>query len=406
MPALPQNAVRFTDRSLRTLKTDAIQVDFMDLGLRGFGLRVFRSGRKTFFARYRYGRGFRRFNLGDYPTIPLRLARANCKDILARVARGEDPQTGRREERSAMTFPELAKLYLDAHAKRRLRERSWREDERVIRHDLLPHWRQSDPTKIRRRDVARLLDGIIARGAPVQANRTRAVISRIFAFAVSREIAEHNPVAGLPRPSTEQARQRVLSEDEIRAFWATWEAESSVTSALFRMLLLTAQRKQEVIGMRWADIHGSWWTIPAATVKNKLVQRVYLTAEAQALLASLRPLTGAQEWVFASPRRPGHKLSHWLSKAKQRFRSATGVQDWRPHDLRRTAATYMGRMGVSRTAIARVLNHAEKGVTAIYDRSTGEPEIEHALRLWGQRLEEILHRREAPENVVSMPDRY
>ncbi len=69
----------------------------------------------------------------------------------------------------------------------------------------------------------------------------------------------------------------------------------------------------------------------------------------------------------------------------------TGIPDWRPRDLRRTAATYMGRTGISRLVIARVLNHAERGVTAIYDRSTGEHEIEHALRAWGDRLEEIVH---------------
>jgi integrase len=120
------------------------------------------------------------------------------------------------------------------------------------------------------------------------------------------------------------------------------------------MLLLTAQRKQEVICMRWADIQGTWWTIPAGTAKNRLAHRVFLTADAQALLAAMRPLTGCGEWVSASPRRPGQPLSHWLSKAKQRSRAAASIHDWRPHDLRRTAATYMGRMGVSRAAIAQV----------------------------------------------------
>jgi integrase len=200
---------------------------------------------------------------------------------------------------------------------------------------------------------------------------------------------EFNPVAGLPPQGQERSRERVLSEDEIRALWAAWEAEGSVTSGLFRMLLLTAQREAEVRGMRWADISGSWWAVPPGIVKNKLAHRVYLGVEALALLDALAEKTGAGEWVFASPRRAAAPIAS-INKAKERFRAATEIPDWRPHDLRRTAATYMGRLGVSRTAIARVLNHVDSGVTAVYDRSTGEPEIENALRVWGNRLNEIV----------------
>ena len=108
------------------------------------------------------------------------------------------------------------------------------------------------------------------------------------------------------------------------------------------------------------------------------------------MLGALAEKTGRGEWVFASPRRRGAPIAS-INKAKERFRAATEIPDWRPHDLRRTAATYMGRLGVSRMAIARVLNHVESGVTAVYDRSTGEPEIENALRVWGKRLGEIVH---------------
>jgi site-specific recombinase XerD len=89
------------------------------------------------------------------------------------------------------------------------------------------------------------------------ANRVRALISKIFAFGLARDIVEVNPVAGLPRPGEERRRQRVLTEEEIWTLWGIWEAEASISSAAFRMLLLTAQRKQEVLTMRWADVHGA-----------------------------------------------------------------------------------------------------------------------------------------------------
>jgi integrase len=389
MPRAPKNTVSFTNRALQAVKPGETRIDYMDSTLEGFGLRVFPSGHKTLFVRYRFGRGFRRFTLGEFPRLTLASARAQALDVLARVARGEDPQNGRHEQRTATTFAELAHSYLALHAKPRMTNRTYHEEERIIKADLLPRWRRLEAQEIRRRDVAQLLDAIIARGARVQANRTRAAARRVFKFAVQREIIEANPVADLDRPSQEVSRQRVLSEDEIRILWTTWEAEGSVTSALLRFMLLTGQRKQEIVSLRWVDVHGAWWTIPAGVVKNKLAHRVFLSVEALQLLAALKESTGASEWVFASPRKQGKPLS-WVNKAKERFREATGIADWRPHDLRRTAATYMGRMGISRAVIARVLNHAEKGVTAIYDRSTGESDIEFALVRWGERLTEII----------------
>jgi integrase len=400
MPRPPKNTLQFTDRSIRAIRSTADRVDYMDPTLRGFGLMVRPSGTKTFFLRYRRGRIERRLTLGDYPTISLARARKLAQEFLGLVAAGDDPQADRHEQRQAMTFGDLASAYLETRAQRRMVPGTLREEERVVRHDLLPVLRQHLAADIRRRDIALLLDAIVARGAEIQANRTRSVLSRIFAFAVEREIVEYNPVSQLRRPTEEQSRQRVLSEEEIRALWATWEAESSITSTLFRILLLTAQRKQEVAGMRWADIERSWWTVPTTLTKNRLAHRVFLAPQTLRLLADLHPLTGTGQHVFSSSRRPGNPLV-WITKASLRYRKVTGIPDWRPHDLRRTAATHMGRIGIPRTAIARVLNHVDRGITAVYDRSTGEPEIEHALKAWDLRLAEIVQQRDPAHNILS-----
>jgi integrase len=388
MPRSAKHALSLTERSLRALRSGAGRVDYMDLGLRGFGVTVRPTGRKTFFFRYRLGRREGRITLGDYPEeVSLADARSAAKEVVGRVAKGEDPQTERQEKRAAPSFGELAQSYLEVHAKRW--KRTWEEDERILRHDLLPAWGRLVACKIRRRDVAALVDGIVGRGAPVMANRVRALASKIFAFALEREIVEFNPVAGFPPQGEERSRERVLSEKEIKLLWRAWEAKRSMASGIFRMLLLTGQREAEVLGMRWADISGPWWTVPPEVVKNKLAHRVYLGAQSLAVLAALAERTGSKKWVFASARRKGEPVVS-INKEKERFRAATGILDWRPHDLRRTAATYMGRLGVSRMVIGRVLNHVETGVTAVYDRSTGEHEIEEALRVWGNRLDEIV----------------
>jgi integrase len=399
MPRSPKNALLLTHKGIKALRPGATRVDWMDTQDHGFGVIVRPSGRKTFIVRYRIGRVERRLTLGDFPKMTLKEARSKAREALGRVEGGDDPQAEKIEKRGAMTFGELAASYLDHHAKEH--KKSWKEDRRILKKDLLPAWRNLPAAEIRRRDVAQLLDRIMARSAPIMANRTRALISKIFAFALSRDVAEVNPVGGLPRPGEERRRERVLSEEEIRTLWGIWEAEDSISSAAFRMLLLTAQRKQEVLAMRWGDVHGPWWTIPAGIVKNKLTHRVYLGSAALLLLGDLRERPGRSDWVFASPRRKGSAVAS-LNTAKRRFRTAAGFRDWTPHDLRRTAATYMGRMGVPRSVIARVLNHADSGVTAVYDRSTGEPEIEDALRRWDRRLDEILAGPEALANVVSI----
>ncbi len=258
----------------------------------------------------------------------------------------------------------------------------------MLNRDLLPAWKSLPVTEIRRRDVTQMLDRIVARGAPIHANRVRALVSKMFNFALTRELVEFNPVAGVPAPSPEQTRDRVLSEDEIRQLWAVWSQEGSISAAALKMLLLTGQREMEVLTMAWQAISSSWWTISASSTKNKRSHRVYLADPTLVLLDALRPKTGDRAWVFASPRTSRHIVS--LSNAIERFRDDSGIYDWCPHDLRRTAATHMGRLGVSRVAIGRILNHAERGVTAIYDRSTGEVDVEHGLTVWASQLELIL----------------
>jgi integrase len=396
VPRPAKNKLLFTDRSLGALKPTLGRVDYMDTGLQGLGIIVRPNGKKTFFVRYRLGRRFRRVILGDYPAVRLRGLRDRARQLLGRVADGDDPQAEKVEQRGAVTFRALAASYLAVHAKRR--KRTWRQDERMLERDLLPSWGHLVANEIRRRDVVLLLDRVVARGSPVMANRIRALVSKIFAFALARDLVEFNPVAGSSRPGEERSRARVLTEAEIAALWNAWEADGSVTSAVFRMLLLTAQREGEVLAMRWKDLDGQWWTIPSGIVKNKLEHRVYLSDEARSVLNWVRGLRPESEWVFASPKTTGHVVA--LGKAKERFRAETGIADWRPHDLRRTAATYMGRLGISRPAIARVLNHAERGVTAIYDRSTGERDIESALRVWGERLAAILRGEPEAQDVL------
>lgn len=155
--------------------------------------------------------------------------------------------------------------------------------------------------------------------------------------------------------------------------------------------LLTAQRGGEIESMAWKDLdlENGWWTIPGEIAKNGLAHRVPLTSMALQLLNQLQPISGDRRWVFPSPTVQGQHITN-VQKAAIRVKQRSGVEDFVLHDLRRTAASYMASGGVSRLAIAKVLNHADPSVTAVYDRHSYDPEKRNALERWEEKLMEIV----------------
>lgn len=220
------------------------------------------------------------------------------------------------------------------------------------------------------------------------ANRVKALISKIYNFGIGRGLVEHNPCLLVPMPARERQRERVLTEEEIRRLWRALDDEHPVMAVTFKMRLLTAQRGVEVLKMRWQHINGSWWTIPADVAKNGLTHRVPLAPQVLTLLDELRPLTGKSAWVFASPRKTGRHIAS-VQSAAERLAKRSEVA-FVPHDLRRTAASFMTSMGISRLVVSKLLKHAESGVTSLYDRHSYDPEKSEALARWADRLDVIL----------------
>ena len=392
--------IKFTTRSLDALKPPAQgRVEYWDVDTPGLGLRFSDRGRRTWTLMYRVKGRQRRMTLGTYPSLSLADARTQARDYLRNVAHGEDPAAVKKAERQAETFAELAELYLEKHAKPK--KRSWETDRRMIKHDLNPafgHWKVAD---IRRRDVIALMDKIVSRGAPIMANRTLEVLRMVFSFAISREIIEYNPCVGVPKPGVETRRERVLTEDEIREIWSTLEDETPEIVALFRLRLLTAQRGGEIVRMRWndVDVATGWWTIPGEFTKNRKAHRVPLVEPALEILSNLRRSAVDKVWVFPGPKRDGPMTSTW--RPGDRVRQSSKV-NFVPHDLRRTAASYMTSMGISRLVVSKVLNHSDPSVTATYDRYSYDAEKRHALESWGRRLEEIVSG-ESPTDETVVP---
>jgi integrase len=393
--------LRFTARSIEAIKPPPCgQKDYWDANLPGFGVRVSAAGRKSWVVMYRSGGIKRRLTLGTYPAISLAAAREQAADALRAVAHGGDPATSKKSAREADTFAELSEEYLEGHAKPK--KRTWKKDELVIRKDLAPRFGRLKATDVKRRDVIKLLDEIRERGAPIQANRTLEILRKMYNWAISREIVEHNPCHGIERPSPEHRRERVLTDSEIKAVWQSLGYETPRMAGMFKLRLLTAQRGGEVSRLRWQDIDidGGWWTIPPEFSKNGLAHRVPLSTSALEIIEGMREASGDGQWVFPSRTRTGPCTVIW--KSVDRIRMHSGV-DFVPHDLRRTAASRMtGDLRINRLVVSKILNHAEPGVTATYDRHSYDKEKRLALDAWAARLEEIIENRPTSSNVVPL----
>ena len=423
-------ALRLTDRTIASLPTPnehERQRDYWDDVLRGFGVRVSYGGRRAFVLRYRVNNRLRRLTLGPYPDLSLFEARRKAREVLGDVARGDDPAQDKQERRDAETFRGLAKAYLEVAQRR---HRSWKEEERIINKDLLPDFGYRLLADIRRRDVRDLVEGIARkRNAPIMANRTLGVLSRMFNFALDREWIEANPAARIPDPGEERSRDRVLSDDELRELCASLEhlanqgeEETSgnelqngdcrpgpfgpgpmdlrtkarltpATAQAFQVQLLTAQRPGDVRSMRWADVdlEGGWWLMPASVAKNARPHRVPLTKPVLEILGRRRELAGdGAVFVFENRRGMG-SIAHRGKKAASILCRGLSFE-FRAHDLRRTAATRMAEAGVPRDHIAKVLNHVEGGpaATRVYDRYAYDTEKREALERWARPLQAIV----------------
>jgi integrase len=369
--------------------------EYFDQELPGLTLRVTERGAKTWTVMYRHRGRLRRLTLGSASILAPAAARARARDVLYAAGKGSDPATEKSEGRSAETLQELAKLYIDKHA--RPRKRSWRADRNLLDRKILPRWRHRAIVDITRRDCLGLVEAVAEAGAPVVANRVAALISKLFSFALDRGLIETHIAQRLPRPGVERQRDRVLSDEEIRTLWGAWEQLAAPMAAFYRLRLLTAQRGGEVASMRWQDVDldAGWWTIPATSSKNKLAHRVPLNASALRILATILA-TADEDAIYVVGATQRAKGTGARGKRQQAEAAKTfGVENFRGHDLRRTAASTMASGGIPRLTISKILNHVERSVTAVYDRHSYDSEKQAALAWWDARLESILKNKTA-----------
>jgi integrase len=396
----------FTDKGIRGLKAKEKPYVLSDDGLY---IRVLPTGRKVWMHVYSVDGKRRWYKLGVYPDLSLADARVKLRKVKGTLDDGKDPaeekQRLAQERRAALTVEELCQEYLEKWAKPR--KKSWKEDKRCLDKDVIPLWGKRKARDITKRDVILLLESIVERGAPVQANNTLEKVRKMFNFAVERDIIQHSPCQGV-RPLTKKVhKDRNLSADEINTFWSSLSGcpMSDKIRCALKLILVTAQRPGEVIGLHTSEIDGQWWTIPAERSKNGKAHRVYLSPLALELIGDRKG------YVFESPKGGKAMDVNALAFALRRSfkpdekteKAALNLEHFTPHDLRRTAASHMASLGFG-VVVEKVLNHTNRTVTAIYDRYDYDAEKKRALLAWERRLKEIITGEESTK-VVQMFDR-
>jgi integrase len=384
-----------------------------DDAMPGFGIRIYPSGRKSFVLSYRAAGKKRLVTLGTYGCdLTLDQARQRAVKERGRLLDGADPVMQRKQdrerERTGNTFRKVAETFLARYVRKNLRQTTGSEYERIINRDLIPRWGNKRLEEITRQDVIRLLDEIEDRGSPIMANRTLAIVRKIFNWCVDRDVMEASPAAGAKAPGRERKRDRVLSDDELGLIWQTSDKMGWRLSPFVKLLILTAQRRGEVATMQWTDLSLDGdepvWTLPREVTKADREHTVPLSSLVVEIIRSLPRMEG--KYVFDTGR---NTPISGFSKAKRKLDGLIGeagaaADVWTFHDIRRTAASGMARLNIAPHILSRILNHAPgqaEGVTAIYNRHSYLPELRHALNAWAAHIERVVSD-DTANNVVEL----
>ncbi len=374
---------QFSDRYLAALKPKNSRYDEHEG--RGFYLRVQPTGKKAFYYIYRDKGKLKPIKIGDYPAMKLKDARKRHQEMIEMRERGLDPATEVKAEIKG-TFGELAAEYLKRHATKN-RESYRKGNQQLLNKDVLPYWQYRPANQIRRADVTVLLDRVLDRGAQRQANKVLACVRKIFNFGLNRAWPglEYNPCSRMEPPGKENSKDRYLSEDEIRIFWNHWQHTSvkTATANCLKFILATGVRPGEALFLETEEIDGDWLQIGGTRMKNHRPHRVYLNKFAKELIDTTLPCPFPFPSVVSG-------LSQTIRRQRESNIHKLEIEAFTPHDLRRTVATYLGKLGYKNADIGIMLSHTDGSITARYNLHDYDDLKKEMALAWEKKLQEIL----------------
>jgi len=396
-----------TVKAIENFKPGASRREVPDGDVRGLYLQIFPSGKASWAFRYRFGGRTRKLTIGASPEIGLKDARDLARAAHLQIAGGEDPGAAKQAARTdAKALPardmveKVAAQFLARHVKG-LAAATRVQAGRIVAKEILPAFGGRRLSEIKRPDVIEWLDGITDRPAPIAANRALSWFKGLCNFAVERGILDASPIAAIKPPAAETARDRVLSDDELRTVLDTADALEPVYAGLIKLLILTGQRLREVSEMEWKeiDLDAKLWTLPAKRAKNSIEHSIPLLDQTIEILKALPRIAGS-DFVFTingrNPIRGAHLVKRRIDKL------GPPIPPWVLHDIRRTVASGMARLGVNLPVIEKLLNHVSgsfAGIVGVYQRHSFADEKRAAMAAWARHVEALVSG-EAARKVV------
>lgn len=417
-------ASAFTAKTIENLKSDPNKrLELPDPGLSGLYIVVQTSGTKSWAVRYRCAGKPRKLTLGRFASkegspdgLTLKEARRAASEALDAASVGFDPATEKqaaKAERAVKASRDSVEALFETYAKRHLSTiKSGATAKRELQRHAVAEWKGRDIHSITKRDILDLLDGIVDSGRATTANRLRAYLGKFFNWCIERDVIDASPMVGVRAPAKEVSRDRVMSDDEIRWFWKACNRAGQPWGPMGKILLLTGQRLGEVAGMNDAEIVGETWHLSAGRTKNGRAHDVPLSESALDVLAGMHRIKSKSGYVHSTngetPVSGFHRARdclavHMQAAADEDCVERFDIPHWTFHDLRRTAATGMARLGIPVRVTEAVLNHVSGtggGIVAVYQRHDFADEKRNALDAWA-RLVRSLVDCEA-NNVVQM----
>jgi len=368
-------ATILTALSVEKAKGQGIRKEIVDALVPGLRLVVQPTGRKSWALRYTHNKEHRKKVLGRYPHVSLGDAREAARDVLRLQGRGIDPN---RTEVAGGSLEAAVNLYKQRHVETlRPATRSYVERELV---GAVKAWAGRPLNEIKRRDVIALVDVAAERG-PNAGNCCLQVVSAFFAWGLSRDLVEFNPATGVRRVAKPPVRERVLDDAELIAVWNAADKVGGRYGAFTKMLMLTGCRRDEIARLEPGEIRDDAIELPAHKVKTGKSHRIALTPMMRQVLDAL-PKTNMR-YVLTGTDAP---ISHGDAPKKA---IVTSIAPWRFHDLRRSFATGLARLGVAPHIIELTLNHKPRGITAVYQRHRYDADVRAAFELWSRHVESL-----------------
>lgn len=394
-----------TQRLIETAKPNGREQFFWDHKITGLAYRLRASGARSFVYQYRtvYGR-VGRFKVGDPAVITLEQARKKARELAYQVDRDGDPSALKALARKS-TVESAWKLYEENRVSQlspahQIRTRG------IFQAHILQEIGQKPITAVARGDIRGLTDKILKAGKPAMANNVHRASSAFLSWCAERDLLEANPLYGIRQPTRSKSRERVLRDRELKSVWDACHDLNAQWSAAIRLLMLTGMRRAEVLGAetREIDIGRKVWVIPEERSKNRHVHVVHLTDQAVEIIRSV-PHYGARTYLFQSELAKGFQARPIVETTAsiRKLKKLVPIPHWCLHDLRRSVATHMGRLGIQTHVIEVVLNHRSgfrSGVGGIYNRYNYSAEAKSAWELWAKTLQEWVSKDYPPERVL------